>query len=269
LGITNKMAYGKRSYKKRFSRDRTKRSKFSSKKKKTSYRRKRRSSGRRNNSISLGFNKGAFMPATSLCNHVYSDVITLGTGTGINHYYMSLNNMFDPDPATGGHQPLGHDQMAGLYGEYVVIGATWKATFYGTSNSTQQVHSSQKCFGLIGRTDDDGAQETPAGLSATEFVERGWKSKGSIRHVYAGKPLVLTGKWNAKRHFSKMYTGSGYQSMIKAGALGAVVGAGPQQQAHLCLGTYSDDSTAAQAVQVRFEISYQCLWHEPNDVGQS
>jgi len=211
------------------------------------------------------------MPPTALCNHTYSDVITLGTGVGINHYYMSLNNMFDPDPAAGGHQPLGHDEMAGLYGEYVVLSATWKATFYGTTNTTQQIHSSQKCFGIIGQTDDDGAQDTPAGLSSTEFVERGWKARGSVRHVYAGKPLVLRGKWDCKRQFRKMYTGSGsgWQALIKAINLGANAGASPAQQAHLCLGTYSDDGTAASAVQVRFEIDYQCLWHEPNDVGMS
>lgn len=236
-------------------------------KKKDRYRSKRRSRGGRLRGISLGFNKGSFMPATALCNHTYSDVITLGTGVGVNHYYMSLNNMNDPDPAIGGHRGLGYNQMASLYNEYVVVGVTWKATFYGTDNvGHNQIHGSQKVFTVVGRADDDNTQETPAGLSATEFVESGWKSKTHARHVYAGKPAVCKGTWSAKRHFNKFMTDD---KIIRCQDIGGVPGSGPVAQAMLCIGTYADDSSAASPLTVRFEIDYQCLWHEPNDVGQS
>lgn len=44
---------------------------------------------------------------------------------GINELSMNLNDLYDPDPAIGGHQPFGMDQLAPFYRRYTVIGCSY------------------------------------------------------------------------------------------------------------------------------------------------
>lgn len=58
-------------------------------------------------------------------NLVYCDSgeFNSASGSGIgpfNFYSVRLNSLFDPDQAVGGHQPFGFDQLAAIYGRYVV-----------------------------------------------------------------------------------------------------------------------------------------------------
>lgn len=46
----------------------------------------------------------------------------------------SLNGLYDPNISGGGHQPLGFDQMMGLYNKYCVLGA--KVSILGRPGST-------------------------------------------------------------------------------------------------------------------------------------
>lgn len=58
----------------------------------------------------------------------YADMISLDPGSGsIAYDTWSCNNLHDPYPGIGGHQPLGFDQWSNFYQQYLVIGA--KATF--------------------------------------------------------------------------------------------------------------------------------------------
>lgn len=54
-------------------------------------------------------------------NYSENQVISVGT-TGVygTELIFSLNDLFDPRFTSGGHQPLGRDQLAGLYNRYIV-----------------------------------------------------------------------------------------------------------------------------------------------------
>lgn len=63
---------------------------------------------------------------------------TLGTPTA---KYYRLNSIFDPDVSVGGHQPLGRDQLATLYNQYLVYRCSWRITatnlIFATTNVDQ------------------------------------------------------------------------------------------------------------------------------------
>jgi len=56
----------------------------------------------------------------------YNQVITMVNVAGIGTHVFRLNSLFDPDLTGTGHQPLGFDQWATLYGEYQVMGSRIK-----------------------------------------------------------------------------------------------------------------------------------------------
>lgn len=48
---------------------------------------------------------------------------------------MSLNGLYDPDITNVGHQPMGFDQMNGLYNDYVVYAASYEVTIASTDTT--------------------------------------------------------------------------------------------------------------------------------------
>lgn len=67
------------------------------------------------------FYKGPFKE-TVTSRHKYCDFWSLNPTAGVVAFdSWSLNNMYDPYDAAGGHQPLGFDQMAALYTKWQVI----------------------------------------------------------------------------------------------------------------------------------------------------
>lgn len=67
----------------------------------------------------------------------YCQEVTLNPGlASIATHYFLANGMYDPDVTTGGHQPLGFDQMMLGYDHFTVIGSKIKATPMNTSTGT-------------------------------------------------------------------------------------------------------------------------------------
>ena len=54
------------------------------------------------------------------CDRVVVDTTHQGVGESL--FIYRLNGAFDPQQATGGHQPMYYDAMAGIYNEYLVTG---------------------------------------------------------------------------------------------------------------------------------------------------
>ena len=77
------------------------------------------------------------MPGQRLVCQRYADSHSLTSTTGIlNEFHIGANNAFDPYGGSGGHQPMGYDQMAALYNHYVVLGSKLVCTFSATSTSS-------------------------------------------------------------------------------------------------------------------------------------
>jgi hypothetical protein len=58
----------------------------------------------------------------------YCDIFTTGNlaATTAVAQIMNLNSLFDPDRTGTGHQPMGFDQLAGIYARYRVLKVRWK-----------------------------------------------------------------------------------------------------------------------------------------------
>ncbi len=83
-----------------------------------------------------GFITSQPFPPRKYCTMVYAESLQLGTGVGQNfggQNVYSLNGLFDPNIAGGGHQPLGFDQVMAIYSEYKVIGCKVELTCTGAS----------------------------------------------------------------------------------------------------------------------------------------
>jgi len=55
----------------------------------------------------------------------YTDSTGFASAGGDYTYIFRLNSLFDPDYTGGGHQPMGHDELATLYDNYQVTKVTW------------------------------------------------------------------------------------------------------------------------------------------------
>jgi len=74
--------------------------------------------------------RNSFMPEELRVKLVYNEVftdVTLATGATNTHYFR-LSNPTDPLQTTGGHQPMGYDQLTALYSKCTVPSAkvTWQ-----------------------------------------------------------------------------------------------------------------------------------------------
>jgi len=59
-----------------------------------------------------------------LTNMRYTTPINLSSSTGgLANIQFNANDLYDPEVATGGHQPMGYDTMSSLFNHYVVVGA--------------------------------------------------------------------------------------------------------------------------------------------------
>lgn len=78
--------------------------------------------------MSTTINRVVGIPDQMFCKLRYSDTYTLGTLSSFQSVLIRANSLFDPDYAVGGHQPMGFDQYAALYGKYRVYGVAYRIT---------------------------------------------------------------------------------------------------------------------------------------------
>lgn len=71
---------------------------------------------------------GVVLPDRLRCCLKYSDSIQGNPAALTATYTYNLNSIYDPNRAGTGHQPMYHDQLAGLYNRYRVLGCAWDLT---------------------------------------------------------------------------------------------------------------------------------------------
>lgn len=120
----------------------------------------------------------------------YVDYFTLSSPAGgvmdaTSTKVIRMNNVFDPDAATGGHQPMYSDTYAGIYDQYRVLGSRLKATFM----PRQPTAAAQSPY-IIGINGSDNTAQ----LSFTPFTRA---EQSDAYHEYLNTqdgPRTLT--WN-------------------------------------------------------------------------
>lgn len=92
--------------------------------KRSAFRRKGRA--RRSKATALSNVNRSLQPIANryVCKQKYGTFITTSALSG--QYVFNLNSVFDPDRTGVGHQPMGFDQLAGLYNKYRVIACGWR-----------------------------------------------------------------------------------------------------------------------------------------------
>lgn len=90
----------------------------------------------------------------------YSASLTNGVTSGVEVGYY-LHDLLDPDGTSGAHQPYGYDQMKAFYYNYLVTGATLRASIrHGNNSGTESVY-----YSYIRIDDSDNLGVTPADWS--------------------------------------------------------------------------------------------------------
>jgi len=141
---------------------------------------------RRTNTLSL--RSGSIISQQYITRLKYSESFSLTYVSGIpNEYQFRLNSIFDPNYTGAGHQPLGHDQLATIYGRYRVFGCSYKLTIV-PNNSTVEAITVVPTNSVTTFSTYDDAVEQRASKSLTTHVQdtcylRGYISLPSVTGV--------------------------------------------------------------------------------------
>lgn len=85
---------------------------------------------------------GAFISPRVQTRLKYNETISITSTMGaMVDYQFRLNSIYDPDLTGGGHQPLGRDQLAGLYNRYRVDKVIATVIFHKNSESACVGHA--------------------------------------------------------------------------------------------------------------------------------
>lgn len=225
---------------------------FKSKKSKKTYRKRpyRKRTYRRRRLVSNSVPSG--MPVQRVAKLRYVEKITLSsTVGGLQTWVWGANNIFDPNVSGTGHQPMGHDQWAGLFNHYVVLGS--KIHLQVSSASTPI--SPAYCGVYL--TDSATAPYS----NYEEYIEAR-KGEAKLISQDSTRTTHLNNKFSAKKFFNVKDVKDNIDR------LGALVGVSPNEQAYYAswyqTANGSTDTAAFLAV-----IDYIVLYSEPKDLTKS
>lgn len=135
-------------------------------------------------------------PLTTRKKLYYYDELTLNSAGTVAYTSYGANCLFDTYLGTGGHQPMGFDQVMTLYNHYEVLGA--KITVKFLPNGDQWY-----CGVAI---DDDTAY---TGALTTAMEQRGTKAK--YMGVNATGPVIISKYYSQRKMFGKSARGTDNQ----------------------------------------------------------
>lgn len=189
--------------------------------------------------------KRTLFPSSMNVNLKYCQQVTLSLPGGTPALQVfRANSIFDPDYTGTGHQPLGMDQLGGLYGRYEVLSSTIRARY--TTNSSVNDTVSICCW-----LDEDGALAgTMAGM-----MEQSTASWTTNPGVIALPGMEVSNKFTAVDFFGGKSDGV------------ANWGSNPSRQAFFNIAGYSPVTATSGVLTV--EIIYTVRVSGPIEVAQS
>jgi len=210
--------------------------KYARKYKKRAYKRKRKSNVR-NNRITRSLSVLPDKFRTKLPYHTVID-LSGGASSKIEHV-LNLNSIFDVDFTGIGHQPLGHDQFAGLYNKYRVVSNSVRVQFCVSTTG-----GSNLIVGMFPAT-------TTALLANDETI----CEQQRTRYKVVGTPSSNSVTTLRKKFYIKQLSGNDDN-----GNLQSVVGSNPAEQWHLHLFTQTLDKVSVPDVYcdvyMMFEVEF-------------
>ncbi len=181
----------------------------------------------------------------------YCDLVsTVSTVGSLASNVFRWNSTFDPDVTNVGHQPLFRDTYAGVYDQYAVVSATFKATAINVSTGVSVL------CGVI--TDDDNT------LSTT-FQTLMEQSNGESRLItpLAGdnSSTTFVRTWDCREVLNiDPYSSQTYKT---------AVGSNPTESSTISVWSIPQDGTSTLTVQWKIELVQDVLWTELTTPTQS
>lgn len=162
-----------------------------------------------------------------------------------------VNSPWDPDTSVGGHQPLGYDQYAALYKNYLVTGFGFDVTFLNPSQNG--IGCGIRCenagYAIPGKYYSAIAELRGQKISFIDLSKRIARFKGFI------KP------WDIQGITEKEYRDAVEQT-------GALVTANPNTELYLSMFAFGTNLTAG-SVTVAVRVYYSIEFYNPVTLAQS
>lgn len=184
----------------------------------------------------------------------YAEKIDLvaGIGTPGGHVF-SANGLDDPNISGVGHQPMGFDQLVGVfYQHYTVTHSTIKVTFFSSSSSADT-----GC-GFV-TVEPNGSQTLDTDIY--DIIERGKATTKPYNNSAAGGVSVNT--ITKRLDLSKFLS----QDVMQEDSNMGTHGGNPAEQVYWHINTQGVDTSANPSeIRCLVEIWYDAILHEPKDL---
>jgi len=208
-----------------------------------------------------GLNPGGMLPQRLNTRMKYVTYFNIDPGTGgqLGTYVFRANSLFDPDYTSTGHQPLGFDQLAGLYAHYVVNKATARvyvrtfeasnkeALIVGTYLSSSYAPITNSALTLCEQRPD----------TVTYAFRDSAVSTGGTNIPYLKAPT-----YDARRFF-------GCKDPTDREDIGAAVGANPADGAYWIVFIQSPQGYDVASTPCIMHIEYDVTFFEPEEIYPS
>lgn len=179
----------------------------------------------------------------------YVDRIILNPGIGtLATHIFSANGLYDPDVTGVGHQPIGFDQLIGVfYNHYTVIGAKIKATFVADSDAT----TNQACIVAI-----ETKSSTTNTLDYSDLLEHGNSTSRVMTTGTANQKAIVTRYVNLSKFLG--------QKVLQEDANAGSATTNPNEGVFFHVtATAVGNSLDPPPMNVIVEIDYIAVLHEP------
>lgn len=186
--------------------------------------------------------------------HRYVQRVPLDAGMGtLATDTFTLNGMYDPYVAVGGHQPLYFDQLGALYNHYTVIGAKMTVDFCSEATGATGTH-------IVGIEVTSSSAPTTA---ITDIYEQSTAKYGVLTNLNSTAKKRISRKVSIKKWL-------GAKNLMDEDQLSGHAGANPNEQlyAHVFSGGISDTYDPIRVYCIVM-IDYLAVWHEPKKVTGS
>lgn len=188
------------------------------------------------------------------CEFTYAEcgvVLNPGVAGGAASFVFAANGLYDPNISGGGHQPMGYDQMMGLYNQYIVIGGYIKVTFSNTDATNSQ---------MIGVILKDSPTTSTDPRSYIEWGNGVWSSIAPRTGGPSEKTMIH--KFDIAKYAN--------QDIFNEQSFTGSVASNPANTLHLIIWACpSDNATDSAQVNCNVEICYDTIVRSPGATALS
>lgn len=188
----------------------------------------------------------------------YSDLITLtSTSNSLARYVFQLNNVYDPDYSSIGHQPMFFDQYTPIYSRYVVLGAKLTASFSPIANTISTAQPSGPL--IIGIIED--YQTTLAATNVSWLMESNNSTTAFLNNAVGGNNVkTISCTYSPQQSLGISPEDDGVASAVNSG---------PARQYYANVVMTETGLASPSSCNVKVDIEFTVRFFNQKDIAQS